>query len=134
MAYGSETRSRSLAGNPSTTNFSSSDLTQAVAYGDSMVETFTGVTSWDSSSIEYEAIQTASEYFASSYIRGRFEDKDKKAKEHYEFAMGICTGIRAGSRIFVASPNYRTYPLNENATPYRSGSTANNSTDDSDLS
>lgn len=99
-----------------------------------MVNTFTGNSSWSSGDAEYAAVQSASEYFASSYIRGRFEDKDGKAKEHYDIAMSICDGIRMGSRILIANPGYRTYPLNEDATPYRSGSGSNNSTDDSDLS
>ena len=133
MAYGDTTRARSLAGNPSTTNVSAGDVTQAVAYGDSMVDTFTGYSSWTSSDGEYESIQTASEYFASSYVRDRFDDPGGKAKTHYERAMAICDKIRMGSRILIATPDYRTHPLNEDATPYKSMSGANNSVDDSDL-
>lgn len=134
MAYGDTTRARSLAGNPSTTNVSNNDVTQAVAYGDSMVDTFTGKSDWTSSDLEYESVQSASEYFASSYVRDRFDDPGDKAKKHYERAMEICRGIRMGTRLIIKSQSYRTYGLNPDATPYRSISSGNNSVDDSDLS
>ena len=134
MVYGDTTRARSLAGNPSTTNASSNDVTQAVAYGDSMVNTITNKTDWTSSDASYAAIQTASEYFASSYIRSRFGDDKDKAQEHFDFAMMLLEKVKTGTTlIHIASQGYRTYPLNEDATPYRSISGGNNSVDDSDL-
>lgn len=134
MAYGDTTRARSLAGNPSTTNVSAADVTQAVAFADSLIETETSQT-WATTDTEYELIQTISEYLASWYIRSRFSDPNGRAKDHKEFADMLLEKVKSGSTlIHIASQSHRTYPLNENATPYRSLSGANNSTDDSDLS
>lgn len=134
MTYGDSDRARRLAGNPTTTNVSSADMTQAIAYGDSCADTFSGSSSWSSSDIEYEIIQSASEYFASSYVRDRFEDPGNKAKAHYDRGIALCQSIRLGSRVLIATPGYKTFPLNPDAQIYRSSSGANNSTDDSDLS
>lgn len=133
MPYGDARRARLLAGNTTTSNITDGDADQAIEYGDSMVDTFTGQSSWTSGNIEYAAIQTASEYFASSYIRDRFEDPNHKAKDHYDRAMELCDKIRTGSQVIISTQSYRTHPLNENATPYRGLSSGNNSTDDSDL-
>lgn len=124
MTYGDTTRARSLAGNPSTGNVSSADVTQAVAYGDSMVNTFTGYDAWNSTDDPdfYPSIQTASEFFASSQIRERFDDPGKKAQSHYERAMAICDGVRRSSshNAISVSSNYHSWPANENAGPYQS--------------
>lgn len=99
-----------------------------------MVNTITNKTDWTSSDTSYAAVQTASEYFASHYIRSRFGDQEGKAQEHFDFAMMLLEKIKLGTTlIHIASQGYRTYPLNEDATPYRSISGGNNSTDDSDL-
>jgi hypothetical protein len=134
MVYADTTRARSLAGNPSTTNVSANDCTQAVAYGDSMVNTITDKTDWSSGDKEYAAIQTASEYLASHYMRSRFKDDGDKAQEHFDFAMMLLEKIRSGATlIHIASQGHRTYPLNPDATPYRSTSGSSSSVDDSDL-
>lgn len=133
MAYGDTTRARETSGNPSTTTVSAASMTQAVAYGDSMVNTFTGKSDWTSSNVEYASVQSASEYFASSYVRERFKDEGQKSKDHFERAMEICRLIRMGEGVTVVTQTHRTYPLNPDATPYRSISGGNNSTDDSDL-
>lgn len=135
MAYGDSDRARRLSGNHDTTDVSAGDMTQAIAYGDSCVDTFTGYSSWTSADGAYETIQTASEYFASSYIRDRFEDKDDKAKAHYDRGVELCRMARMGGvGVFIKSQNYRTNALNSSIAPYRSISGGSSSTDDSDLS
>lgn len=139
MAYGDSSRVRQLAGNMSTTNLSAADVTQSIVYGDSMVNTFTAKDDWNSNDVEYGMIQTASEYFAASYCVKRLFTGDKstvdRARALEEQAHMILGTLRKSSAnlIHVVSSSYRTYPLNESATPYRSMSGANNSVDDSDL-
>lgn len=133
MTYADIERARLLAGNVTLTLATDGIIAQAIAFGDSMVDTFTGKSDWTSADMEYAVIQTASEFFASSYIRDRFQDENTKAKAHYDRAMELCDKIRRGSQVLIATPDYRTYPLNEDATPYQGLSGANNSTDDSDL-
>lgn len=139
MAYGDSTRVRELCGNTSTTNLSAATVTQAIAYGDSMINTFSGKDDWASTDTEYAMVQTASELFAAAYCLKRFLTGDKttidRVKELEEEAYGIAKVVRmGGNSVIIASQNYRTYPLNPDATPYRSTTGSSNSVDDSDLS
>lgn len=81
----------------------------------------------------------ASNLIAASYCLRRFGGNSKDALEKceslWEQAMDIINMIKENSddSLIIVTQEYRTYPLNENATPYRSSSGGNNSVDDSDL-
>jgi hypothetical protein len=75
------------------------------------------------------------------YIRYRFHeylehaDEAREARKIFEdivkdYAKRI---LQSSTGLIVKSQGYRTYPLNPDATPYRSITGSNNSTDDSDL-
>lgn len=138
MVYADSTRTRELCGNTSTTNLSAGTMTQAISYGDSMVNTFTGKDDWSASNGEYALVQTASELFAAAYCMKRFLSGDKatidRVRELEEEAYGICKVIRMGTNgVIIATQSYRTYPLNPDATPHRSIIGSSNSVDDSDI-
>ena len=129
MVLGDAGRARKLAGNPSTTNVSDNDVTQALTYGTSQVIRLTGKSDWeaDTAHPDYATAQTAAEYYASSYIRDRFDDQRDISSEHYKrgdaLAMQIAASIgNAGDGAFtaIAKPLYRSNPLNPNAKTYKS--------------
>lgn len=129
MVLGDVSRARRLAGNPATTNVSDADITQGLAYGTSRVIGLTGKDDWetDTTHRDYPTVVTASEYYASSMVRDRFQDQSNISTEHYTRANELLTavadslatvgvGVGAGS----AARTYRTFPLNPSALPYRS--------------
>lgn len=126
MAYGDTTRTRELAGNPSTTLVSASDVTQAVAIGDAKVNLITQRSTWSSSDPEWALIQTASELIASWNIRSRFQDPDDKATKQYLDAMKILEEVikNSGSVFVTSASNYHSWPANPQAGPYKSNSTS----------
>jgi hypothetical protein len=126
-------RARRMAGNPSVTNASDADVTQGLTYGTSQVMAYTGKTDWetDTSNIHYATAVSAAELFASHYIRERFNDQLNISKEHFDTATELCeriadaladaatAGVNAiGAGSVVGS--YKSYPMNRNATPYKS--------------
>lgn len=131
VSLGDINRTRRLAGNPSTGNVSDADITSALEYGTSRVIGVTGKSDWitDTTHGDYATVVTAAEYYASSWIRDRFQDQQNISTEHYTRANELLTsvaaslatagggaGVAAGS----ATRTYRTYPLNNSALPYRS--------------
>lgn len=129
MTLGDLNRARRLAGNPSTANVTDTDITQGLNYGTSQVMEFTGKINWetDTTHVSFAKAVTAAEYFASSYIRDRFNDQIKISDEHYARATGICQEIAdalADTKILgeaiVVRGKYKSYPLNSSANPYRS--------------
>lgn len=122
MSYGTLARARSLSGTPSTTLVSDADVTQALAFGDAQINTITGVSTWVSTDVEWAMIQSASEFYASSYIRRYFKDDDEKADLHAKAADDILLWIlRNSSKVFTSGVTGRhSWPANENAGPYMS--------------
>lgn len=139
MAYGDSTQVTELCGNTSTTNLPAATITAAIGYSDSIVEIKTGKNDWASTDDEYGGVQMASNLIAASYCLQRFgggnKDSLDKADRLWNQGMDIINMIKAnsGTILHVKTQGYRTYPLNSSATPYRSISGSNNSTDDSDL-
>lgn len=139
MTYGDNTQVTELCGNTGTTNLPTATITAAVGYADSVVEMKTGKNDWTSADDEYGAVQMASNLIAASYCLRRFggnsKDALEKAESLWEQAKEIIDMIKENSddALIVVTQSHRTYPLNDDATPYRSMSGANNSTDDSDL-
>jgi hypothetical protein len=134
MVLGDLGRTRRLAGNPASSNVSDSDITAGLAYGTSQVIRLTGKQDWetDTANTAYNAVVTATEYFASSYVRDRFMDQTDVSTEHFNRATAIVTGITeslaaggstGGGGSGIASRLYRSYPLNTSAMVYRSMST-----------
>jgi len=124
MAFGDEARAKNFGGNPATSDISTSEITQAVAFGDGMVKKLSGKSDWISSDEEWTLVQTASELFASFWIRTHFvnsKDLENLALKHFAQAETICEALASGSEGFVVTTSeYRTQPLNEDAEPYRS--------------
>lgn len=132
MVLGDVARTRRLAGNPSITNVSDSDITQGLTYGTSRVISITGKDDWetDTTHKDYGGVVAAAEYFASSMVRDRFHDQSDISTEHYNRAKEILTevvaslssgaGVAGGSGS--ATRTYRTFPLNPSATIYKSTS------------
>ena len=129
MTLGDLARTRRLAGNPSIPNVADADITQGLNYGTSQVMEYTGKTDWETSTshVSFSKAVTAAEYFASSYIRDRFNDQIKISDEHYDRAIEICEEIAdslADNKILVDSiavrGKYKSFPLNSSAIPYRS--------------
>lgn len=124
MTYGDATQVREMSGNPNTTDVSSTTMTQAIAYGDSLVNTFTGYDAWSSVNDpdQYTSIQTASNMFATSYVIKRYPKRSDEAKNLYASAIELCLEIRRGSShgSISVSTNYHSWPANSNAGPYQS--------------
>ena len=129
MVLGNVADARKLAGNPSVSNVPDADITEALTYGTSRVFGLTGKIDWESDTlhIDYQAVVTASEYYASSKIRDRFQDQGDISTEHYNRANELLTAVTAslatgagGGNPGTATTRYRSYPLNNSALPYRS--------------
>lgn len=69
------------------------------------------------------------------YYRSIHNDKAwQEAREEFDRIMAdYILRLKQSTNLIIKSQSYRTYPLNPDATPYRSISGSNNSTDDSDL-
>jgi hypothetical protein len=136
MVLGDLGQTRRLAGNPSVSNVSDTDITAALAYGTSMAIGITGKVDWEIDITDpfYNAVVAAVQYFAASEIRDRFMDQTDVSTEHYNRATTILTQITetmsavgsdvtgggAGGGSGIATTTYKTFPLNPNAVVYRS--------------
>ena len=91
MAYpGDPEVARSLGGGPTDDELPAGGIAAAMVYGKSQVFEFTNKDDWDTGDKAAGTIAKAVEYFASSYIRDNWKDKEKKAKEHYDRAEKLC--------------------------------------------
>lgn len=126
MVLGDVNRTRRLAGNPASTNVSDADITQALAFGTDRAIQITGNNWTDTAAVGYNSVVTAVEYFASSYIRDRFQDQSDISSEHSGRANNILRMVvdslstAATSGTAIAVRQYRSYPLNNGAVAYRS--------------
>jgi hypothetical protein len=128
MVLGDVSRTRRLSGNPATTNVSDADITQGLTYGTSQVIRLTGKTNWetDTTHADYPTAVMATEYFASSMIRDRFQDQGDISTEHYQRANALARQIAdslsnsATGGTGIATRKYRSNPLNSSATIYKS--------------
>lgn len=133
MVLGDKDRARRLAGNPALANVSDADMTQAMVYGTAQVIGGTGKFDWetDLSNPLKPMADEASEYFAASYVRDRFNDQLDISTEQYNRAyqmtetlgnalIALPGGAGSGGSSGIATRAYRTNPLNPNAMVYRS--------------
>lgn len=95
MAYpGDPEVARGLGGGPTDDELGGAGvLTAAMTYGKSQVFLFTNKDDWDTNDKAAGTIAKAREYFASSYIRDNWIDKEHKAKEHYDRAEKLCKKV-----------------------------------------
>jgi hypothetical protein len=128
MVLGDVNRTRRIAGNPATSNVSDADITTYLTFGTSQIIGITGKTDWETSTshTDYATAVMAVEYLASAAIRDRFEDQSDISTEHYQRGNALARQIAdrlsntAASDTATAVRNYRSYPLNSNATIYKS--------------
>src|SRR6266496_1040216 len=92
---GDTARTRRLAGNPATTNVSDADIITGLEYGTAQVIRLTGKTNWitDTTHADYATAVMATEYFASSMIRDRFQDQGDISTENYQRANALARQI-----------------------------------------
>jgi hypothetical protein len=95
----------------------------------------TGYISVPLTSIPDDIREAANEYVKYRYYKSIHQEvaKDSALKEFNDMMSDYILGLRQSTNQFIVSQGYRTYPLNPNATPYRSISGGNNALDDSDL-
>lgn len=134
MVLGDKDRARRLAGNPATSNVSDADMTQAMVYATAQVIGGTGKFDWetDLSNPLKPMADEASEYYAASYIRDRFNDQTDISTEMFSRAYSMIEqlgnalialppgGGGGGAGTGTATRQYRTNPLNPTATIYKS--------------
>ena len=121
---------RSLGGGPNDTELPSGGITAAMEYGKSQILLFTNKDDWNTNDPAAGSIAKAREYFASSWIRDNWKDKEKKAKEHYERAVSILKNILKNPGISSTTPpdtehvstaySYMTPNLNDSIPYYKS--------------
>jgi len=120
---------RSLAGNRSTDILPDADITKAIEFSDSLVQTATNKTTWDTSDPAYGVIKQASEYFASSSILSRWQDAEDDSTEQWTRGDYLLKSVVAnlstatggedlGGILNITTGEDKTSPLNPNA-PYR---------------
>jgi hypothetical protein len=116
-----------LAGNKTITDAAGSDITNtvlaaAVEVGDSRVILETGVASWTSADNVFPSIQQAANYFGADFVLGQYLDDKDSGTTLYQKALDICASIARSSTqsLVIAVKPYSTYPLNPDATIYRS--------------
>lgn len=121
MTYADSDETRKLAGNPSTITVPTTTIDEALTYADSVVFVHTQRT-WSTSDEEYGTIKMAAQYIAASFIRDRFGDMEKKAKQQNEYGLKLLelvSGLSADTAI-IKIGSHNTWPANSDATPYRS--------------
>jgi hypothetical protein len=130
MTLGNLVEIRSLCAKALIKDIAGADITATVytdaqARGDSRVLLETGVI-WDPLNALYPSAQEAAEYFAAYYVLKRYPSKDKNAQtamlEYYQVAMDICASLVNSSTegLVIRAKPYKSYPLNPNASYYRS--------------
>jgi hypothetical protein len=133
MVLGDVNRVRELSGKHSSDNLSDADISQYLLYGTAEVEQATGKYDWDTDTSNplYPLAVMASEYFAASVSRDRFNDESDISTEFQGRANNIIRRIAnnlfnsstAGTAI--AKGKYRSWPLNPNTTPFKSAANTN---------
>ena len=114
--------------------------TDAQARGDSAVVRETGHNWTDTSDALHPSAQEAAEYFAAYYVLKRYPSGTKAANgmsvmELYQVAMDICHSLASSSTqgIIIRGKPYKSYPLNPNASYYRSLPAGTSEVDDGTL-
>ncbi len=127
MVFGETSKIHYLIGNKVIVNSSGTDITNtvlaaAVEVGDSRVVLETGVATWSATDNVFPSVQQAANYFAADYLLGMFSDDKDMATTYYQKALDICASIANSTTqgLVIATKAYRSYPLNPDATIYRS--------------
>jgi hypothetical protein len=104
------------------TDITNTVLSAAVEVGDSRVILETGVASWTNTDNVFPSIQQASNFFGADYVLGQYLDDKDSGTTLYQKALDICSSIARSSTqsLVIAVKPYRSYPLNPDATIYRS--------------
>jgi hypothetical protein len=116
-----------LSGNKTIYDAAGSDITNtvlsaAVEIGDSRVILETGVASWTGTDNVFPSIQQAANYFGADYVLGQYLDDKDSGTTLYQKALDICASIARSSTqsLVIAVRPYRSFPLNPDASIYRS--------------
>ncbi len=127
MSFADTTKIHYLVGNKTIFDDQGTDITNtvlasAVEVGDSRVILETGVASWANTDNVFPSIQQAANYFGADYVLGEYSDDLSQGTTYYQKALDICSSIARSSTqsLVIAVKPYRSYPLNPDATIYRS--------------
>ena len=127
MAFAVTTEIHRLIGFKTITDENGNDVTSttlaaAVEKGDSRVILETGVASWTALDNVYPSIVQAACFFGVDYIFPGYSDNQDQGTTMYQKALDICYSISRSSTqsLVIGVKAYRSYPLNPNATIYRS--------------
>jgi hypothetical protein len=127
VAFGDTVSIHYLSGNKTIYDAAGSDITNtvlsaAVEVGDSRVILETGVASWTGTDNVYPSIRQASNYFGADFVLGQYLDDKDSGTTLYQKALDICASIARSSTqsLVIAVRSYRSFPLNPDASIYRS--------------
>ncbi len=127
MAFADTVSIHYLSGNKTIYDAAGSDITNtvlsaAVEVGDSRVILETGVASWTNADNVFPSIQQAANYFGADYVLGQYLDDKDSGTTLYQKALDICASIARSSTqsLVIAVRPYRSFPLNPDASIYRS--------------
>lgn len=128
---------RKLAGSPTDgsggtpTEVSTTDMEQAMEYGQDQLFLFTKKSNWDSNDTVFHQVCRIVEHFAASYLYSWRRDPDNKSQELYNRAKTMCTAIMEDQSMASDEPpqgisqtsvayNYSTNRLNDGMARYKS--------------
>ncbi len=127
MSFATTGEIHRLIGYKTITNDAGTDVTntvlaEAVEKGDSRVILETGVASWTALDNVYPSIVQAANFFGVDYIFPGYSDNQDQGTTMYQKALDICYSISRSSTqsLVIGVKAYRSYPLNPDATIYRS--------------
>ena len=127
MAFADTVSIHYLSGNKTIYDAAGTDITNtvlsaAVEVGDSRVILETGVASWTGTDNVYPSIKQASNFFGADFVLGQYLDDKDSGTTLYQKALDICASIARSSTqsLVIAVRPYRSYPLNQDSTIYRS--------------
>jgi hypothetical protein len=127
LSFGDTVSIHYLSGNKTIYDAAGSDITNtvlsaAVEVGDSRVILETGVASWTGTDNVFPSIQQASNFFGADYVLGQYLDDKDSGTTLYQKALDICASIARSSTqsLVIAVRPYRSFPLNPDASIYRS--------------
>ncbi len=113
---------RKESGNPHVEDVTDDEIIKKILSADVIITNSTQ-TVWDDTMVSWPLVEEISELLSSSFIMDKFDDPKGEADKNFEKGMMLLqllvTEDESALDVNVTSPDYKTWPLNPNATVSR---------------
>lgn len=119
MTYSQVANVRLEAGDPNPEDVTDGDILKKIQAADAIITNSTQ-TVWNDTMASWPLVESISELIASALIMDKFDDPKDEAEKNFEKGMMLLqllvTEDESAADVQVTSPDYKTWPLNPNAT------------------